>query len=66
LTPDKRFSLGATAEADVLFVNPTPTGAGDCGGWADACALTDAIDTAKSGDEVWVRAGVESAADAGL
>jgi len=52
------LSLASAAEADVLFVKPTPTGSGDCGSWADACALLDAIDSAESGDEVWVRAGV--------
>lgn len=52
------FSLASSAESAVLFVKPTPTSAGDCGSWADACALTDAINSAVSGDEVWVRAGV--------
>lgn len=52
------LSLASAADAAVLFVKPTPTGAGDCGSWADACALTDAINSAASGDEVWVRAGV--------
>ncbi len=52
------LSLGSTADADVLFVKPTPTGAGDCSSWAHACALTDAIDSAESDDEVWVMAGI--------
>ncbi|MEK7757256.1 MAG: hypothetical protein AAB385_08590, partial [Planctomycetota bacterium] len=52
------FSLGSASDAAVLFVKPTPTGAGDCVSWADACALTDAIDSAESGDEVWVQSGV--------
>src|SRR3990172_11965022 len=52
------LSLGSAADAAVHFVKPIPTGAGDCGSWADACALTDAINSAESGDEVWVRAGV--------
>ena len=52
------LSLASTVDAEVLFVKPTPTGAGNCGSWADACALTHAINSAESGDEVWVRAGV--------
>lgn len=52
------LSLASAAEAEVLFVKPTPTGVGDCGSWADACALIDAINSAASGDEVWVRSGV--------
>jgi len=52
------FSLGAAADAGVLFVKPIATGAGDCGSWTDACTLMNAIDSAVSGDEVWVRAGV--------
>jgi hypothetical protein len=51
------LGLGAAAEADVLFVKPTSTGAGDCGSWADACTLPDALNTAVAGDEVWVMAG---------
>ena len=52
------LSLASTTDAAVLFVKPIPTGAGDCGSWADACGLTDAINSAVSGDEVWVRAGI--------
>ncbi len=52
------LSFGSIADADVLFVKPTPTGARDCSSWIHACALTDAIDSAESGDEVWVMAGV--------
>jgi hypothetical protein len=51
------LGLGAAAEADVLFVKPMPTGAGDCGSWADACTLPDALASAEAGDEVWVMAG---------
>ena len=52
------LGLGAAAEADVLFVKPTPTGAGDCGSWADACTLPDALASAEAGDEVWVMSGI--------
>ena len=51
------LGLGAAAEADVLFVKPTPTGAGDCASWADACTLPDALASAAARDEVWVMAG---------
>jgi len=51
------LGLGAAAEADVLLVKPTPTGAGDCASWADACMLPDALNNALAGDEVWVMAG---------
>ncbi len=60
------LSFASVADAAVLFVKPTPTGAGDCGSWADARGLTDALNNAASGDEICVRAGVESATDARL
>jgi len=60
------FSLGSAADAAVLFVKPTPTGAGGCESWPDACVLSDVINSAVAGDEIWVRAGAELAAAAGL
>lgn len=35
----------------------TPTGSGDCSSWANACNLTTALNSASSGDEIWVATG---------
>jgi len=40
----------------ILYVKTTPTGAGDCSTWDDACGLQTALGAAE-GDEIWVQAG---------
>lgn len=48
------FPYSARA-AGILYV--TPSGAGNCASWANACRCETALTTAVSGDEIWVAAG---------
>jgi predicted outer membrane repeat protein len=52
------FAPAPVQAANILYVKPSAGGSGDCGSWADACALQTAIDAAAPGDEIWVAAGV--------
>ena len=49
--------LGVTPVRAATIRYATPTGAGDCAGWATACTLQTALADAGSGDEIWVAAG---------
>lgn len=48
----------AAAAGSVRFAAPVATGAADCSSWSNACTLQQALSTAASGDQLWVKAGV--------
>jgi hypothetical protein len=51
------FAWAGPARAQgVKYVEPG--GSGDCSSWANACGLQAALDSAVSGDEIWVAKGV--------
>ncbi|MCG3132017.1 MAG: hypothetical protein FLDDKLPJ_02827 [Phycisphaerae bacterium] len=57
------FTSGAprpgSVRADVLYVDPEATGAGDGTSWADAFTdLQEALGVVEAGDEVWIAEGV--------
>ena len=49
--------LSPLAPTAVVTHHVTPTGAGGCTTWADACDLQTALTTATWGDEIWVAEG---------
>lgn len=50
--------LNRARAAGPLYAAPTAQNSGSCNSWADACTLQTALNTAASGDEIWVKAGV--------
>ncbi len=52
------FPAAAGPYNATLYAAPTPSGAGDCSSWADACTLQTALSNAVSGDQIWVEAGL--------
>lgn len=47
------FSLGMMAQSKIYYVSPT--GTGDGSSWANATTLSDALNNAVAGDQIWVQ-----------
>lgn len=48
-------SVSVMAQSKTYYVSPTAKGTGDGSSWDNATTLSDALNTAKAGDQIWVQ-----------
>lgn len=54
------YPAPAAPAAAIRYVKTSPSGAGDCSSWANACTLQTALAVSVSGDEIWVGKGTHN------